>query len=259
MKLYTVTITGADDRTNHQDLVELTEKYPFVEWGILLSAKREGEPRFPALEWIEGLKSFQDKLRLSGHLCGRWVRDVKHGKLSFREERPTIWQMFRRVQLNLHGNYDADINNFLDAVALLYDKQIILQVDGMNNRLLMAAVDAKVNIAPLFDLSGGRGLCPDSWPEPHQSICCGYAGGLGPDNLEEQLDHISVATGDHKIWIDMETRVRTDEALDLNKVERCLQIAEQYVIPECRAEAYFEIPSSQKRVSDSLRPPKAVY
>ena len=30
-------------------------------------------------------------------------------------------------------------------------------------------------------------------------------------------------------WIDMESRVRTDEALDMEKVVRCLTIAEQYI------------------------------
>lgn len=256
MKLYTVTITGADDKTNPQDLVALTEKYPFVEWAILLSASKEGSARFPTVEWIEGLKSYQDQLRLSGHLCGRWVRDLKKGRLTFREERPTIWQMFRRCQLNMGGQYEIDAEGFLDAIALLHDKQIILQVNSMQNEILIQALAARVNAVPLFDLSGGRGICPDSWPQPAECERCGYAGGLGPDNLESQLKQLSEAVGDHEVWVDMETKVRTDEVLDLNKVERCLQIAEEYVIPECRAAAYFEIPSSQKRVSDSLRPPK---
>ena len=255
MKLYTVTITGADDQTNPEDLVALTEKYPFVEWGILLSAKREGSERYPTVEWIEGLRSHRNQLRLSGHLCGRWVRELKQGHLTFRTERPTIWGMFRRIQLNMGGKYEVELNNFLDAVSLLHDKQIILQVNSMQNELLAQALKARVNTVPLFDLSGGRGESPGSWPEPANCERCGYAGGLGPENLEEQLKSISEAVGDREIWVDMESNVRTENVLDLNKVERCLQIAEEYVIPESRAATYLEIPSSQRKVHDSFPPP----
>ena len=37
-----------------------------------------------------------------------------------------------------------------------------------------------------------------------------YAGGLGPDNLEEELKRIEEVAGDRTIWIDMETKVRSD-------------------------------------------------
>lgn len=50
----------------------------------------------------------------------------------------------------------------------------------------------------------------------------GYAGGLGPENINEQLYRISsVAKG--PIWIDMETRVRSQYDLDFDKVTDVLQ------------------------------------
>ncbi len=59
-------------------------------------------------------------------------------------------------------------------------------------------------------------------------IACGYAGGLGPDNLEEQLELISAAAGDCSFWVDMEGKLRTlDETecdwFDLGKARRCLE------------------------------------
>lgn len=48
-----VTITGADDSTDISQLVELSQEFPFVEWGILVSRRSEGGPRFPSREWID--------------------------------------------------------------------------------------------------------------------------------------------------------------------------------------------------------------
>ena len=45
MKLEKVTISGIDEGTAGQDLLNSAEKYPFVEWGILLSSKKESSSR----------------------------------------------------------------------------------------------------------------------------------------------------------------------------------------------------------------------
>jgi hypothetical protein len=37
MRLKTVTITGADDAVDPEELLQIQQRYPFVEWGILLS------------------------------------------------------------------------------------------------------------------------------------------------------------------------------------------------------------------------------
>ena len=37
MKLTRVTITGADDSVEPRALAELSEAFPFVEWGLLMS------------------------------------------------------------------------------------------------------------------------------------------------------------------------------------------------------------------------------
>jgi phosphoribosylanthranilate isomerase len=45
----------------------------------------------------------------------------------------------------------------------------------------------------------------------------GYAGGLGPDGIEDSIDAIQAVTGSAPVWIDMESRVRTEGYLDLKK------------------------------------------
>src|SRR5262245_10120922 len=51
-----------------------------------------------------------------------------------------------------------------------------------------------------------EGVVPAHWPAPIEGVYCGYAGGLGPDTLQEPLEKIATKVGDRTIWIDMETR-----------------------------------------------------
>jgi hypothetical protein len=93
---------------------------------------------------------------------------------------------------------------------------------------------------------------PKAWPNPiylkstesgqvlNRWDYHGYAGGLGPDNLEEQIPRILEAASykgfskeiqEGDIWIDMETKVRSDQdrQFDLEKVEHCLEIAAPHI------------------------------
>ena len=229
MKIKIVTVTGADESVTPQQMVDVQQKFPNVEWGILLSESSEGKSRFPKLEWIESLKELG--LNLSGHLCGRWVRDVIKGDDSFWRDRPTICSMFDRIQLNFHSYlHRVKQPAFTDCLKSIIEKhnapsQWIFQLDDVNNEILSVAQEAGIDAAGLFDTSGGVGRLPDSWPEAKRF--CGYAGGLSPENLEEQLQSISEVAGDNTIWIDAETRLRTDDDSQfvMSKVERFLEIA----------------------------------
>lgn len=54
----TITITGADDLVDLRALAELSEEYPFVEWGLLLASER----------WMCGGRNFAptSRRRLAG-------------------------------------------------------------------------------------------------------------------------------------------------------------------------------------------------
>jgi hypothetical protein len=61
-------------------------------------------------------------------------------------------------------------------------------------------------------------------------VPCGFAGGLGLDNLEDQLERLATVAGDRAIWIDMESKIRSEaDEFDRDKVRRCLEIARRYV------------------------------
>lgn len=226
-----VTITGADNSIRPQDLLPLTEQYPFVEWAILLSERIPGNPRYPSPEWIEELRQY--KLPLAGHICGAWVRKlvVQKDPAVF-EEHPEFLEMFPRIQLNFSPYHAAPL--FLD-VLKKYPNQFIFQVGNKGKaekeNLLRIGLDMGLNLAVLFDRSGGKGVLPSEWPQPIDPFYLGYAGGLGPDSLEEQLPKIAEVVGRRTIWIDMESRVRSedDRVFDLDKVRTCLEIAKPWI------------------------------
>lgn len=230
-----VTITGADDLTPHLMMLDVSKKYPFVEWGILLSKNSNGNQRFPDKNWlIELLKLWEEhpELILSGHICGSWTREICQGNWSILDDLRSIADMFARIQLNFHSyvhkiEHSPFLKGFEDQ--RLWLRQFIFQLDNVNNAILDLARTADIDAVPLFDLSGGTGVLPESWPTARK-FYCGYAGGLSPDNLKEQLEQIEKVCGEGPIWIDVETHVRTNEFLDLDKVEKFLEIAKPYVL-----------------------------
>jgi len=232
MSLNRVTITGADDSVDPQELIKLSGQFPFVEWGILFSANRQGGVRFPSQDWINRFtRAIEDArwgVRVCSHLCGRHlVKDFcETGVFAFRGEQVSLWPHIQRVQLNFHsqkhGIGEAAIEFIRNA-----GRQFIVQYDGVNDDALKAILKPENPIVPLFDLSGGLGKLPNTWPEPVAGRYCGYAGGLNPENVAEQWRKIHVqaaAHGNPAYWMDMETGVRTEDLreLDLNKVKSVL-------------------------------------
>jgi len=227
-----VTVTGADDSTDPKDLLKIQLQYPYVEWGILLSKSSEGSPRFPTKEWLKDLSKYSE-LNLSGHLCGRWVRDLCAGQNTFSSERPAESLLFKRFQLNFHSyqHLVTDQQRFAEATKSLNADQIILQFDKVNDHLLKFLRSESIDAVPLFDTSGGAGILPNTWPDYLQGIYCGYAGGLSPTNLTEQMEKISKVCGLGPIWIDAESRLRSRDNIkfDLGLVKAFLEKAKPWL------------------------------
>ena len=234
----TVTVTGADDSVRPDDLVSIAKEFPFVEFGILLQNNPQGSLRFPSRDWLDKLYvSWFPRgrdLALSGHLCGRWVKDLCLGKPSFFENFGYTWNMFDRLQLNFHAQPHKMNDKEFGGVLREYlsQKMVIFQMDGVktNENMLHSMVGRwHISAYPLFDTSGGRGVLPKEWPEYFGY--CGYAGGLSPENVGEELGRISKIARS-QIWIDTETLVRSedDEIFDLEKVRRFLKASKPWVI-----------------------------
>jgi hypothetical protein len=241
MSLKKVTITGADDSTDIQELVALSAEFPFAEWGILVSQTSEGRYRFPSRAWIDRFCSaaLDHKLQLSTHVCGRWVRRMFTGDLDWMDL-PDIIQITQRVQINTHAEPHVSTTGLIRSlsecdsigIARATPREFIFQWDGVNNHLTFAAHAYGLKCAALFDTSGGAGVLPTDWPMPAREFWCGYAGGLSADNVSEQIKKIE-SVCDRDYWIDMERRVRTedDSALDMSKVRQVFQLSQPVVSP----------------------------
>lgn len=242
-----VTVTGADDSVeNIEELREIQKEFPFVEWAILVSASSAGTNRFPSEEWIgklvAGHEQIKEDLRfkLAGHICGRWIKEICNGDWTVFTSHGQIGY-FDRLQLNFHGEKRTVAENWLSKFKLwnasrqehgLSEVELIFQLDNANNDLLQQALDEGINASGLIDGSHGAGILPDQWPAPFEGAYTGYAGGLGPDNLEDELHKISEVCGENPIWIDAETKLRSDNdrIFDLQKVRDFLKIAEPWVV-----------------------------
>lgn len=229
-----VTMTGADDSIKPSDLIKLQMRYPFVEWGILVSQKGFGNRRFPSEAWLQELTQYTT-LKLSCHLCGQYVQDFLNGNptaVKKLQERSDIWNQFLRVQLNTHGfRHDFNPTKLIDLLNMFDGHEFIFQYDNKNQHILDEIQQHASNISILYDLSHGAGELPTEWPELHPSLSCGYAGGLSDLNVVGQIKKIEKIVLDSQIWIDAETHIRSnnDMQFDLTLVDNFLKNSEPFV------------------------------
>jgi hypothetical protein len=229
MQIDKVTITGADDRTNYNDLLNLQEDFPFVEWGILFSESKEGKNRYPSTEHRN--KQFIGGLNLSAHFCGWWARQVLE-ECNYRliDDLPP---QYKRIQLNYNFNTSTKFNlkklrEYMDGVG----DRIILQYNRSNKPALDIwlrehSVSSKFHF--LYDASGGRGTEIDRIEQPIGGHYTGYAGGLSIDNLDKICCDIRRVKSDTKVWVDLESGARTGDKFDLELVRRLLHNFEFHV------------------------------
>lgn len=104
------------------------------------------------------------------------------------------------------------------------------------------------NMSLLFDASCGKGELATSFPAPlvipttaagsaggadsSIHVPCGYAGGMGPDSIEGVLTGLEAASGGVRVWVDMESRLRTltvsasgGAQTDIFDIHKCFQCA----------------------------------
>jgi len=154
--------------------------------------------------------------------------------------------MFQRVQLNIGRlGRGVDVKGF--APYLPRGREYILQVGYDGCEESRERVEAEIayqldevrklraegiGISVFFDPSLGTGKRPKVWPSAPCDLPCGYGGGLGSSNLCQELERISCVAGEAIVWIDMETRVRTEDMsrLDFAKIRECLEICQRFSV-----------------------------
>lgn len=216
MSAAAITLTGADERTDLRSLVTLAER-PGVEIGLLLSLSNSGN-RYPGQQWLR-FAVHQLGPRCAVHVCGSSARAaLLSGSL------PWI-QDAGRLQVN--GAIGEEMLRTLTS-------RFRVVVTQHRSGATLASLDA---LGPgehqlLVDASGGRGLTPSKWSRPETSRAVGFAGGLGPDNLAEELTRIA-RFARVPWWVDMETKLRRDDWFDLPLAGQCVDLRDQWA--EARA------------------------
>lgn len=227
-----VTMTGVDDATPIDWLISTSAEFPLVEWGILYSPKRAGHGgRYPAVDTIRKLlTTLPSSAQIALHVCGEGVFQLFSGDGDITALVNMLDKRGGRVQLNIRRQAYISMSHMLvspiAALIVAYPNltfitQYTKESIGVCRELSQHTRD---NYALLFDESGGRGIVPTTWPAGLPGVQCGYAGGLGPDNIAEE--HVKIrAVASEVYWLDMETKIRNPDSdlLDLDAVERCLR------------------------------------
>lgn len=231
------TLTGADDRVNPTVLADLSDRYPFVEWGILFYPKATGGPRYPSYDWIDDMVAASDgRMNLSAHLCGDYAYDFIKRPLLEQDKGDDIlrWNLgkwgFGRIQLNamfmeysekgLNFNRIEEVGNAIKATKV----PVITQYWKENSNLWFYLRDIP-NHQVLFDGSRGNGKRMDEWICPLPNTACGWAGGITPETMREDLGVAKKLSSTRDFfWLDAESGIRTDNLFDKDKAETMLRI-----------------------------------
>jgi len=205
-----ITFTGADPTCTLSELLALAQVDRRIEFAFLYSETKAGAGRYPPARWIaETAREIERAYgfgRVALHVCGRAVRKLLRGE-RLDPDLGSLWR-FQRIQLN--GHLDVEDGGRLRQLLGEYAGwQIITQYDS--NPSLHDLI-RRPGHQVLFDSSGGRGIERLEWPRHLGDWTCGYAGGLGHDNLASQLPLIAAAAAGalDGYWIDMESKLRND-------------------------------------------------
>jgi hypothetical protein len=204
-----LTLTGADERTDLQRLSRFN-----AEIGLLYTANPDGRNRYPRWDWI--LEASRVLPTCALHVCGRTARnELRLGHLDV--------ACFDRIQLN---GWPSALD--VERICEMYPDQTIITQHSPYSSYLLLGVQAR-NHAVLVDDSGGNGITPNHWTRPSTPKNVGFAGGLGPDNLQEELLNRLGPCIVPGAWIDMESRIRTDDWFDIELANRCVEIFHHYL------------------------------
>ena len=216
----TVSILGVDDSVSPTDLVDISQMYPFVEWGLNLCSNPDPKPSYPSDSWLDELITHQDHLRLRGVLHGRWEQDMLDGLLTVKLENPHLWNALGRIQVDVSKGWGS----IIESLQLIPDKEVIIAVD----EYCQFFYDANY-LLPKSQLFKGPGYC-------------GYS--IIDSDINVLFDNTNT------FWLSVDGfRAKDGITMDLLKVEHFLDLAEDYVTNDSVIKALLETSHIQKRLS----------
>ena len=236
MFLKTIVCSGVNEKNDINNAIEFLKKHKNVEFGVQCSPRKAGyhTPRF---EWLKELLCKLNEQRIENkialHLNEGFVVSFCDGKVPDEiSDLLGIGGTVGRLQLNFKigretfasGNI-PDIKTLEKTMQTVAPHPIILSASQPNLPFIHKAHHQGLRFDVLFDDSFGEGVAPDTRQAPlFDTVFQGYAGGLSPENIGEELAKIrKVANG--AVFIDAEGKLKQDGHFCFTKAERFVQNA----------------------------------
>lgn len=238
MKFIGITFTGVDEWTEISDLARLQAKYPYAEFGVLLSKNHQTNGnRYPDPRIFNRMFAYYN-IKWSAHLCGSMARSAFGGNwVPFEEYFKTItrepqsyWDMLNRIQLNVSKGLEGWTQPYRPESCPVNGVDIIIQQNSVVESYLFNM--NKNNTQLLIDPSGGEGKSPD-WKMNHlytenPNAIVGYAGGINKDNVIDVLNFLETNSNCY-YWIDLETGARDkNDRFDVYKISKILKSVDKW-------------------------------
>lgn len=236
MFLKTVVCSGINENNNICDAIEFLKKYKNAEFGVQCSPKKAGyhSPRF---EWLKELLSKVNEQKIENkialHLNEGFVVSFCDGKVPDEiSDLLDTGNAVGRLQLNFKigretfasGNV-PDIQTLKKTMQAVAPHAIILSASQPNLPFIHKAYHQQMKFDALFDDSFGEGIAPNTRKPPlFEDVFQGYAGGLSPENVAQELHKIEkLAKG--AVFIDAEGKLKQDGCFSFEKAQRFVQNA----------------------------------
>lgn len=222
MKLRYITCSDPRETTPAEDVLRLSQIAPNVEIAVQAHPSKMSFD-MPRYKWLNRLLkeslSMPTAPNLAVHVNMDWCDKLCQGILV-----PELIDVFfllrddglpvvRRWQINFHGSNTKKFNT--DKIATLLhnspNREFIFQYGASEYHRVQRLNNSGAQFSVLYDASGGTGKLTKNWRGPlFENHPQGYAGGLSPENVSENLDKIAKVAGERKdIWIDAEGKLKT--------------------------------------------------
>lgn len=240
MQLRYITCSDPREDTPVEEILRLSQIAPNVEIAVQAHPSKMSFD-MPRRKWFESLLkeslTMPTAPNIAVHLNLDWCDKFCQGVLD-----PNLLDLFflfradgmpaiRRWQINIHGSKTKLFKRDNIAKLLLnsHNREFIFQY-GANEYHRMQRLDKTIaNFSVLYDTSGGTGKLTKNWRAPlFETHPQGYAGGLSPENVYENLDKIAKVAGDRTdIWIDAEGKLKTPgtKTFDINRAKQYINTA----------------------------------
>lgn len=242
MRLVTITCSGANEHTEIETLVSTLQPFKNAELGIQVS-NLKGAYATARYWWLRALYLYLIQNRISIpialHINSGWVEDFCQGRVAPElekflclfgaDERPFI----KRVQLNFKIGREKtpNLEVLRETICRFPNQRFILSCNESNAGFIQELYQTGLEFDLLYDNSFGEGILPDVYPAPRfKYVLHGYAGGLSPDNVIEELNKISkVIPCGAGFCIDAEGKLKGDDRhFSLKKCRRFLEVASKW-------------------------------